>query len=236
MIVLNENMKSGETKEISYDVEIPANITHNNTVNEMYKVYYTNVSSLGEISESKTSPLLKLTTGVGPDMTVEVKSTTETVREEQIVRMTATVKNVGTVEAKNVKLNLIAPEGTVHTEIFEEELAYTDSAENIKTLSIGNIPVGQTVTRDYELRIKKGKTTKTVTDPTTGQTITIEENKYPGDKEIECTANVTADELSNPINSNSYKLKVLEGDLKIVNIPDIYESETLKREENLNLL
>lgn len=155
MIVLNENMKSGETKEISYDVEIPANITHNNTVNEMYKVYYTNVSSLGEISESKTSPLLKLTTGVGPDMTVEVKSTTETVREEQIVRMTATVKNVGTVEAKNVKLNLIAPEGTVHTEIFEEELAYTDSEENIKTLSIGNIPVGQTVTRDYELRIKK---------------------------------------------------------------------------------
>ena len=162
-------------------------------------------------------------------MTVEVKSTTETVREEQIVRMTATVKNVGTVEAKNVKLNLIAPEGTVHTEIFEEELAYTDSAENIKTLSIGNIPVGQTVTRDYELRIKKGKTTKTVTDPTTGQTITIEENKYPGDKEIECTANVTADELSNPINSDSYKLKVLEGDLKIVNIPDIYESETLKK-------
>lgn len=229
MIVLNENMKSGETKEISYDVEIPANITHNNTVNEMYKVYYTNVSSLGEISESKTSPLLKLTTGVGPDMTVEVKSTTETVREEQIVRMTATVKNVGTVEAKNVKLNLIAPEGTVHTEIFEEELAYTDSEENIKTLSIGNIPVGQTVTRDYELRIKKGKTTKTVTDPTTGQTITIEENKYPGDKEIECTANVTADELSNPINSDSYKLKVLEGDLKIVNIPDIYESETLKK-------
>lgn len=235
MIVLNDDyeMENGETLEVAYNVEIPENITYNNTVNEVYKVYYTNVSSIGEISESKTSPVVKLSTGEGPDLSVELSTTTSTVREGQIVRITATVKNIGTVDAKNVKLNLTAPDGTVHTEIIDGTKSYTDSKEKIKTVSIGNLTVGQTITEDYELRIEKGKVITVETDEETGKTTQEEENKYPGDKEIECNASITADVLENEIKADPCKLKVLEGDLKITNIPSAYEYETLKKGKNI---
>ena len=237
MIVMGDyEMKSGETIEISYSVEIPEKVSYNNNVNELYKVYYTNMSSIGEFVESKTSPIVTLTTGEGPDLSVELSTTTRTVREGQIVRMTATVKNVGSIDAKNVKLNLTAPDGTVHTEILDATKSYTDSKEKIKTISIGNLAIGQTVTKDYELRIEKGKKVETITDETTGETRQIETTEYPGDKEIECNANITADVLANEIKAEPCKLKVLEGDLAIVNIPSAFEYETLKKGKNIKYI
>ena len=237
MIVIgNYEIKPGETIEISYSVEIPENVSYNNNVNELYKVYYTNMSSIGEFVESKTSPIVTLTTGEGPDLSVELSTMTNTVREGQIVRMTATVKNVGSIDAKNVKLNLTAPKGTVHTEIPDEAKSYTDSEEKVKTISIGNLAVGQTVTKDYELRIEKGKKLETITNETTGETIQIEKNEYPGDKEIECNANIMADVLTNEIKAEPCKLKVLEGDLAIVNTQNAFEYETLKKGKNIKYI
>ena len=237
MIVMNDyEMKAGETIEISYDVEIPEKVSYNNNVNELYKVYYTNMSSIGEFVESKTSPIVTLSTGEGPDLTVELSTTTNTVREEQIVRITATVKNVGSIDAKNVKLNVTAPEGTVHTEILSGTKSYTDSKETIKTISIGDLAVGKSVVESYELRIKKGKKVETITDETTGVTKQIEMDEYPGDKEIECNANITADVLTNEIKAEPCKLKVLEGDLKIVNTPTVFEYETLKKGKNIQYI
>ncbi len=58
----------------------------------MYKIYYTNMSSIGNIQESKTSPIIELTTGKGTELSVQLSSDVETVREGQTVRMKAIVK------------------------------------------------------------------------------------------------------------------------------------------------
>ena len=237
LVVMNDyEMKSGEIIEISYNVEIPEKVLYNNNVSELYKVYYTNMSSIGEFAESKTSPIVTLTTGEGPDLSVKLSTTTSTVREGQIARITATIKNIGSIEAKNVKLNVTAPEGAVHTEIYSGIKSYTDSEEKIKTISIGNLAVGQTITKDYELKIEKGKKLEITTDETTGETEEIEKTEYPGDKEIECNASITADVLTNEIEAEPCKLKVLEGDLAIVNIPSTFEDETLKKGKNIKYI
>lgn len=232
MIVTDDyEMKSGEVLETAYNVEIPANLSANNSAYEMYQVSYTNLSSIGEIQETKTSPIVGVTTGAGPELSVELTSKTQTAREGQIVTFIATVKNIGTIEAKNVKLNITAPDGTIHTEILKGDKKYTDSSEKNKIISLGDLAVGKVVTKEYELKIQKGKTvtTQTVETESGNEEITIEESTYPGDKEIENIVSVTVDNLSNEIKSNIYKLNVLEGDLQIVNIPNIFNNETIKK-------
>ena len=146
--------------------------------------------------------MLFRSTGQGPELQVNVTSSSKTVREGQIVRMTATIKNVGGLTAENAKLLITAPEGTVHTEIPEGMKAYIDSNNKEKAIALGNIKAGETITREYELRIKKGKKTETITN-SDGTTQTIEKNEYPGDKELQNIVKVSADNMSNDIQSEA---------------------------------
>ena len=111
LIVTNGyDMAKGSKIEFSYDVEIPEKLKYNNSAYEMYKVYYNNISDIGTISETKVSSIVGITTGKGPELTAELSSTVDTVREGQVVKMNVTVKNTGSVAANNVKINVPLPE------------------------------------------------------------------------------------------------------------------------------
>lgn len=53
VVTKNYEMDAGETVDFSYNVEIPEQLKHNNSVSEMYKVYYNNVSSIGTMAETR---------------------------------------------------------------------------------------------------------------------------------------------------------------------------------------
>lgn len=230
LIVFNDEYKisAGSRINFSYSVEIPENLVPNNNTYAMYKIYYTNNSEIGAMPENKVSSIIGFSTGTGPEAEITLSTATEVVREEQIVEMTATVKNTGDKALENAKLKITAPEGTVHTEIEEGASAYTDSEERVKTISLGNIAAGQTVTVRYELRIEKGTVTTVTTNPDDGE-VEIIEHKYPGDKEVQNVVSLVADNVTGELQSSPFTFTVLEGDLRIINAPDTYESETLRK-------
>lgn len=230
LIVFNDEYKisAGSRINFSYSVEIPENLVPNNNTYAMYKIYYTNNSEIGAMPENKVSSIIGFSTGTGPEAEITLSTATEVVREEQIVEMTATVKNTGDKALENAKLKITAPEGTVHTEIEEGASAYTDSEERVKTISLGNIAAGQTVTARYELRIEKGTVTTVTTNPDDGE-VEIIEHKYPGDKEVQNVVSLVADNVTGELQSSPFTFTVLEGDLRIINAPDTYESETLRK-------
>lgn len=85
-------MNKGSKIELSYGIEIPENLEYKNSSSEMYQVYYNNVSSVGTMAETKVSPVVELTTGQGPELTAELSSTVDTIREGQIVKMNLVIK------------------------------------------------------------------------------------------------------------------------------------------------
>ena len=227
LIVISGEVAKGTQFDFDYKTELPANLSYSQTAYSNYKVYYDNKMPDATLGETKVAGVVGLTTGQGPELQVNVTSSSKTVREGQIVRMTATIKNVGGLTAENAKLLITAPEGTVHTEIPNATQAYSDSDNKEKVVALGNINTGETLTKQYELRIKKGKKTENITMPD-GTTQTIEKNEYPGDKELQNIVKVSADNMSNHIQSEPYTLTVLKGDLEIINIPDVNEDIALR--------
>lgn len=145
LIVTNGyEMNAGGIIKFSYDVEIPANLTHNNDVYEMYKVYYNNVSSIGTMAETKTSAIAGMTTGKGAILSAELSAVlpegTTTVREGQTVKMKVVVKNTGTMTANNVKVKVEKSEGI-------EAIVGED------TISLGTIEIGKSKETFYNIKL-----------------------------------------------------------------------------------
>lgn len=233
LIVTNAyEMKQGQEIDFHYDIEIPANLSYNNSSYEMYKVYYQNVSKVGTMPETKISPVIQATTGEGPELEVTLQKAVEgNVREGQIVRMTATVKNIGGLKAENAVLKITAPEGTKHTQIKEGTLTYSETSEKERSISLGTLEPGEIITKDYELKIEKAKKITIVTEE--GQTISQEENQYPGDKQIQNVVRVTADNIQNEVKSEVCTFTVLEGNLRIENIATVGENEILQQGQKI---
>ena len=229
LIVISGELAKGTQVNFDYKASLPANLGYNKEAYTSYKVYYDNNMPDATLGETKVAGIVGLVTGQGPELQVSVSSKMSTVREEQIVRMTATIKNNGGLTAQNAKLFITAPEGTVHTEIPEGSTNYLDSKEKDKTISLGDIKAGETITRDYELRIEKGKKiVEVIDDAETGKKHTEERNEYPGDKDIINIVRVSAENMSNEISSQAYNLKVIKGDLSIINEPNANETEVFR--------
>lgn len=225
LITVSGDVTSGTQFDFNYKAELPANLAHNNSSYSTYKVYFTNRQAEVTTNETKVAGVIGLTTGEGPELSVELKSLTDTVREGQIARFTITVKNTGKVEAKNVKAIVTAPEGTVHTEILKGDRYYTESDEKDKTINIGNIKTGETLTKDYELKIADD-INRTINEE--NEEITVE------NKELENIVRISAENLKGNISSNICKIQVLDGDLSIINIPNVDENKKLTKNRNLD--
>lgn len=229
MIVLNDyEMKNGETLEITYNVEIPEGITYNNTVNEVYKVYYTNVSLLGEIAESKISPVVKLSTGVGPELSIELKSTAETVREGQIVKMKATIKNIGNLDATNAKARIPLPEYTEFIDYVTGN-GFFEIEDKTKTIDIGTIKAGESKEICYYLKMNKIPALSIVESIT--QEELAEKTKFP--KEISNIIYISTNGLEGEIPSNECIINLQEGKIEINMSSSISESYVLKNEDEM---
>ena len=197
----------------------------------MYKVYYNNVSNIGTIAETKVSPIIEASTGEGPDLSISLTSASNIVRDGQIVRIRATIKNNGELPAENAKLHITAPAGTVHTEIKERTRSYSDSTEAEKVIDLGTIKSGETVVKEYELRLKIAEY-EHEQETQSSEDLEIQESEWE-DKQLENIVRITADNITNEMKSEPYVLTVKEADLQIINIPEIHESTILRKGDKL---
>lgn len=233
LIVISGEVVKGTQFSFNYKAELPANLSYNKEAYSNYKVYYDNNMTGATLGETKVAGVIGLTTGQGPELQISVSSNSNTVREGQIIKMTATVQNTGSITVQNAKLKITAPEGTIHTEVPESGRSYIDSKEKEKIISLGDIAQGKTVTVSYELKIEKGKKLQYEQDENGNQEI-IEILEYPGDKEIQMAAKVVADNLTGEITSENYTIKVLEGDLSIITVPEFDESIVIKAGDKIS--
>lgn len=224
MIVLqNQQLQTGETLEFSYNVEIPANISYNNNTYQMYKVNYTNVSNVGELAESKTSSIICLTTGQGPELLVEIKSTADVVREGQIVKMKATVKNTGSLSAKNVKAVVSSPKYTSFTDYVPANGFYPVT-ETERTIEVGTLEPNQSKEVYYYLKVDDNTNTKIDEN---GSHEEIEAaTSYP--KQVKNQIYVTTEGTTEKEYSNEYNLNIQEGKIALELISDTFEDQILQ--------
>lgn len=135
LIVLNNyEMNIGDSVKFNYDVQVPANLGYSETVNSLYTVYFDNVKEGQIINDRAKANKVKLYTGDAPELQVELKSdSTENsiVREGQYVKFTANIKNTGTVDAENVKLNITAPNGRIYTYMENNQVFFTEDISKI---------------------------------------------------------------------------------------------------------
>ena len=220
LIVFDEEyiMEAGSKIDFSYDIEIPANLTANNSSYGMYKVYYTNDSEIGTMSESKTSAIIGLTTGKGPELNVQLASTVDVVREGQIVKMKVTVENTGTMVAENVKVNVPLPEYATFTEYVPGNGFYLEK-EDTKTIDVGTIEVGESAQISYYIKMDEDTTATTENEEII--------NEFP--KEITNKVTVTSDNLQGEISSNECKFNLEDGKIVIELISDTTESTVLQK-------
>ncbi len=232
MIVTNNfEMAAGNVIDFSYDVEIPEDLKYNNNVYEMYKVYYNNISSIGTMSESKTSSIIGLTTGQGVELKAELEATSEIVREGQVVKMKVTVKNTGSLVAENVKVNVPLPEkGTFMQYVIGEDIKEENEKEKI--IEIGTIEAGETKQISYYIKFDEDMVGSFEFED--ANRITIEEAekreeqlKFP--KEIATRVIITADDLSGSIKSNEYKFEVKEGKIALKMVCEKNEAIAIKK-------
>lgn len=255
IVTKNYEMAAGETIEFSYDVEIPANLKHNNSVSEMYKVYYNNISSIGEMAETKVSSVMTIATGQGPELSVELKSTADVVREGQIVKMKVVVKNTGSVTAKNVKVNVPLPENAKFMNYVIANGFYIENVTS-KVLTVGTIEPGKTAEVSYFIKIDDYLDSNQDSDDDNNDqghdadddhevsNVVIEHepedydengeiieeettNIYP--KEILHKVTVSVDDMTGEIPSNEYKFNIQEGTIAITMVSRTSEDITLKK-------
>lgn len=103
-------MGAKEVLRFSYDYTIPANLEHNEKIYGTFLVYYENKG----MEEAARPDLVGLSTGVGPELDLEVSSDKDQVKELDEFTITAKVTNSGEDLANNVKLAIPVPAGTTY--------------------------------------------------------------------------------------------------------------------------
>ncbi len=162
MIVFGEEITTGTTMEMNYQLQIPENVSYNMGAYSNYAVYFNNQTKEGNVSEKTVSAKVGLQTGEGPELEVKLLSDKEgkEVQEGEIITYTIRVKNIGKSEVKNATISGTVPGKTRYTYIadIEGEGATTerkyDTQKKEHSEFIETIGVGETKTITYQVETK----------------------------------------------------------------------------------
>ena len=234
LMVFDEDykMKSGDKFEFSYDINIPEDVSMNNSTYSMYKVYYNNEAEIGTIAENKTSAVMGMSTGTGAELKVELSSTEETVKEGQYVKMKVNITNTGETDATGVKVNITAPKYVTLLD-YESANGFYEQLDGKFEIEVGDIKAGESAQTSYF--IKMDENTNSI-DPgilegdlseEEAEDI-LEEITFP--KEVINKVTVTANELTGEIESNECKLSLEEGKLSVSLASRLDETQVLRKD------
>lgn len=165
LIVVKEQ-EVGEKIKFEYDVEIPAQLIYDQEAYIGYKVEYTK-QQIKDTSKIN-STYIRLNTGIGPEIDTNLSATIggetvengATIRAGEVLKLKVRVTNTGSVDVENVELSSKIPEGATLVEpvenfeyagaVYYKELTGTNYNSKIELLK-----VGETIVKEYEIRINK---------------------------------------------------------------------------------
>lgn len=195
LIEVGEIEAKGE-REYGYEVEVPGGLGLNEESYGVYGVYYNNEANGGKQEEIEEATKVGVSTGQGP--VIEGKLTVdsgEKVNTMQPITYRVSMTNTGKMTAENVKVQVAIPEGLVYAEEINDSYSEEQYRPNpeIKeiNLEIGNIEVGETITRRIVL-------------------LPIIENAN-----VKLQATITADNLEKEISVESVQTQIIKGAFRI---------------------
>ena len=217
LIVLNNHsMQTGESFNISYTAQIPANLNHNESAYSNYMVYFNNHLEAGTVEDKQEAAKIGVTTGVGAVLEAQMTSNiaqSEKILEGNIIKYTLTVNNTGSHTAENVVATVEFPTALSYViEDANSSLGYQYTGETTATLNLGNIAGGQSVTREIWAKVEKISVSDFCTDEShyltddLGNTYHSTEYTHADSEyiaNISMTASISADNLAKPITSTA---------------------------------
>lgn len=264
LIVLNNyEMNIGDSVKFNYDVQVPANLGYSEETNSLYTVYFDNVKEEQTINDRAKANKVKLYTGDAPDLQVELTSTLNqntVVREGQYVKFTANIKNTGTVDAENVKLNITAPNGKIYTYMEGYKVLFTEDVSKIENPEAGlayEYSTKHTEYKEEELffgyeesdnkeksiivgKIPAGQTKEVEYELRIDKLEEHRNNLYIQEDEIiesevilKNVVRVMADKLQKEVVSNPYNLNIKEGYMTLQTRANKFRSYTLIKGDEL---
>ena len=137
----NYEMESAEVLRFSYNVTIPENLKHNETILGTYGVYYRNNSELAKTDEISIADLVGLTTGQGPELKLTVTPSKNEVKEYEEFYITAIVENIGQTVAENVNVDMKYSDYSYYTkaQVNASDVSREDTSENVKYYDTDNV-------------------------------------------------------------------------------------------------
>ncbi len=164
-----------ESIKASYDIQITQELEYNLVAKQGYTVYYTNVTAEKQV----TTDYIEIKTEKGATLDVNLKALVASkevsaVKEDEIIRYEATISNTGSEDISNAKIMAKVPENTVlvdssklnSTEQVEGDVESEEKSSELDEQqiedSIDKIAQGETISKYYEVRVKKGTAGQTV--------------------------------------------------------------------------
>ena len=266
LIILNDyTMNIGDSVEFTYEVQIPENLGYSEVVNSVYTVYFDNVQEEQTLQDKAKSRMVTLATGDAPTLEVELTSASaenSTVREGQYVKFKAIIKNTGTVDAQNVRLNVTAPNVKLYTyrdsenkiQFTEDTSLITDTAKQlVAEYSTKHTEfVQDNFTSEYQDNdnpeknfvlglVKVGEQVEVEYELRMMDVNVYKMNSYLDENNVPVlpetilnnTARVIADDMQKEVISNEYKLKLDAGYLKVTMEADKFFEYTLIKGDRL---
>lgn len=200
-LIAKDEVNSQESIEATYNAVIPGNLEYNENASQDYQVNYvdtaTNAGSIVKATQ------VKLTTGVGPKLKVDVSATVgndkinsgDEVKAGEVIKYKVEVSNIGTEVANNITISAPVPENTKYVEpknyyeyvgaSYYKEIEDKKACENI----VDKIEVGKSEVIEYEVRVNKDiETSKKINNISTAKfnDVVTESNEFettlkPGD-------------------------------------------------------
>lgn len=169
MVINDYTMNTGDSFNFNYTAQIPANLQHNENAYETYAVYFNNYLTTGTIQDKTEAAKVGVTTGKGAVLEANITSNMDEnveIPEGNLIKYTIQVKNTGSEIAKSVAITMSIPKGTYYAQIDESKLnGYTtDMKKEQEKIDLGNIEVGETISKDIWVYIRKIETADICTD------------------------------------------------------------------------
>lgn len=160
LIKVDDEMEKGDKLVFSYDIEIPEQLSREESTYSTYQVSATNLDgALKGVSEITTAPIVGLSTGTGPELKVELSANVANgakVKEGDVTEYKVKVTNTGKTDVNDITVEAPIPKGTVYTVVGEDYGSYifeTDPTVEKYTDTIKSLAVGESIEKKFLLTI-----------------------------------------------------------------------------------
>ena len=165
LIVLNNYVMPQATSfDMSYNVQVPENLSHNENAFGTYTVYYEEDENAQTIAKETIAPTVGVSTGKGPELKADIYSNVGTTAStEDIMEYKIKVKNDGEIDAENAKVTVNLPDMVDYAEYIQEPMGerYEPRPEQrTLELSVGNLAVGESKEVSFTIKANKEGTFK----------------------------------------------------------------------------